>query len=80
MNEKVIIFVLVGGLQLPSEGILADVQRCMDIQQNNWFAAKHPRDGNEFLIYLPNCLSVMEIDRDKVSYPSMLEKPAIRFN
>jgi len=76
-NSKVLVFVMVGGIQVPSKGSLEDVRRDMDVLHNRWFRIVHPGDGQEGLLYLPNVLMVTLVDEDKFQFvPPKIEIPS----
>jgi hypothetical protein len=79
-SDSVLLFLLPGSLQIPSEGTLADVTRLTDVLKSEWFEAKNPHDGKEFLIYLPNVLCVMVVDRNELRSPIIERSSSVKIH
>ena len=76
MNEKILLFILINGLQVPSEGTLSDIRTTYGALECHFFEAVHPVNKTLSMIYLPNVCFVAEVDRDSVQYaPSIIETP-----
>jgi len=82
MNEdKVLLFFMINGRTLASEGSLEAI-KIRDEHDGPWFVATHIELKEPFLIYLPNVESVHQVPRSAVfvGEPKILTKVGGRTN